>query len=319
MAAATGARTRSPRGRALARLPPSTSNSERALGPAPTACRHPAVRSGVSRKTGDDHENDLTTQRPNAVELPADRNAFEQLAAALAQTPFDGDLLRFSKGEYLARNDELVELGTEFVADVPGLQVGWQKWEDGKPVQHEIGYVADGYRPPRRSELGDDEPSTWEVDEQGQPRDPWQKTMYLPLIEQCDRPALFLHDILQGRPRCARRSGRRLWTPYPRQPARAPHRKSWQLAATATPIGRTARSLFPSSTYHGRRCDCAESGPDDADDLLRRLPRPARARTVPGRQAAGAWPRPPTRSSSRVKPGECCSARRAALFRAITL
>jgi hypothetical protein len=62
------------------------------------------------------------------------------------------------------------------------------------------------------------------------------------------------------------------------------------------------------------------SGPDDADDLAPgRLPRPARARTVPGRQAAGAWPRPPTRSSSRVKPGECCSARRAALFRAITL
>jgi hypothetical protein len=65
-----------------------------------------------------------------------------------------------------------------------GLQVGYQRWEAGKPDQHEMGYVSEGYRPPRRVDLGDNDPSAWELDEQGQRRDPWQKTMHLPLIHQ---------------------------------------------------------------------------------------------------------------------------------------
>src|SRR5215213_1617758 len=121
---------------------------------------------------------------PNAVAILTDRNVFEQLAAAVAHTSFEGELLKFSKGEYLARNDEPIEPGTEFIAHVPGLQVGHVKWEDGRPIQHEMGYVADGYRPQRRSELGDNDPSAWAVDEQGQPRDPWQTTMHLPLTRR---------------------------------------------------------------------------------------------------------------------------------------
>jgi hypothetical protein len=121
---------------------------------------------------------------PNTVPILTDRNAFEQLAAAVANTSFEGELLKFSKGDYLARNDEVIERGTEFVAHVSGLRFGWQKWEEGKPVQHEMGYVAETYRPQRRSELGDNDPSTWAVDAQGQPRDPWQLTMHLPLTHR---------------------------------------------------------------------------------------------------------------------------------------
>jgi hypothetical protein len=98
-----------------------------------------------------------------AVGAPGKLNLFEQLAAAVAYTPFEGELLKFSKGEYLAPNDELIEVGTACIAHMPGLHVGWQKWENGKPVQQEIGVVAEGYRPPNRSDLGNTDPSAWEV------------------------------------------------------------------------------------------------------------------------------------------------------------
>ena len=50
--------------------------------------------------------SDLINKAATYLGAPADRNEFEQLAAAVARTPFEGELLKFSKGEYLAPNDE---------------------------------------------------------------------------------------------------------------------------------------------------------------------------------------------------------------------
>jgi hypothetical protein len=93
-----------------------------------------------------------------------------------------GELLKFNKGDYLAgQEDTPVPEGTVVVPVMDELTVGWIKWEDSKPVEHMMGRVADGYRPPRRSELGDTDQSRWPADGNGKPHDPWQISNYLPM------------------------------------------------------------------------------------------------------------------------------------------
>jgi hypothetical protein len=40
--------------------------------------------------------------------------------------------------------------------------LGWCKWEDKRPTDYHVGFVRDRYKPPKRSELGDDDSSRWE-------------------------------------------------------------------------------------------------------------------------------------------------------------
>jgi hypothetical protein len=95
-----------------------------------------------------------------------------------------GDLLKFSKfGEWLAGKDAVkVPHGTRLVAEMPTLQIGWVRWHDGKPEATQMGFLADGFVPSNRSELGDTDRGLWSMDENGRPRDPWQFTNSLVLL-----------------------------------------------------------------------------------------------------------------------------------------
>lgn len=95
-----------------------------------------------------------------------------------------GDLLKFSKfGEWLAGKDAVkVPHGTRLVAEMPTLQIGWVRWHEGKPETNQMGFLADGFRPPNRSDLGDTDRAMWSIDENGRPRDPWQFTNSLVLL-----------------------------------------------------------------------------------------------------------------------------------------
>ena len=162
-------------------------------------------------------------------------------------SPFEGELLKFSKGSYIAPNDEAIDLGTTFIAGVPGTVVGWQKWRDGKPVQYEMGYVRDGYRPPCRADLGDNDSSTWEVDDQGQRRDPWQITIHLPLT-QCEtsRQFSFATSSKGGIGAVAKLAGTYAESHSPTSSASS--RSSLSASATiATITSHSARSSSPSS------------------------------------------------------------------------
>jgi hypothetical protein len=97
-------------------------------------------------------------------------------------------MLRFSKGDWLLGNNT-VPIGTTFTANPDELMAGWIKWLDNKPVEHIMVRVADGVPPKKRHELGDDDKAQWEVDKDGAPRDPWQFTNYLPLMN--DKGELF--------------------------------------------------------------------------------------------------------------------------------
>jgi hypothetical protein len=102
-------------------------------------------------------------------------------AAAEAGNPF-GKLLKFVKGKWEIGDDE-VPLGTEYIAHIDQLARGWVRFEDGKVTDFKIEKVADGIKLPTRDELPDNDPKKWtEKDADDQPRDPWVKQWYLPLI-----------------------------------------------------------------------------------------------------------------------------------------
>lgn len=151
----------------------------------------PTVRaeSNMARKQKqevEEHEDDAAQETTGrAVARPNDDggelahlapNYFEEYGRQAASRPIVGKLLKFSKGEYLAgQENEEVDEGTEVVACVDTLQVGWVKWVDSMPVEQQLGLIADGYKPLKRAGLGDLDEDEWEVDEQsGKPRDPWQ-------------------------------------------------------------------------------------------------------------------------------------------------
>jgi hypothetical protein len=97
------------------------------------------------------------------------------------------NFLKFNRGAWELGEDKVeVPATTAFVVNMNELHEGWTKWSDGKPIDQKIGRAIDGYIVPPRSSLGDDDPSLWEDDGKGGRRDPWQKTLYLPVRDLSD-------------------------------------------------------------------------------------------------------------------------------------
>jgi hypothetical protein len=120
----------------------------------------------------------------SAVAVAGNYNPFEAYAEAANTSRIVGDLLKFSKGDYTAgQNGDEVAIGTQVAANMGEFYVGWVKWVDGKPAEQMMGKIGDGYVPARRSELGDHDKDLWEVDDNGQQRDPWQVTNYLVMMD----------------------------------------------------------------------------------------------------------------------------------------
>ena len=123
--------------------------------------------------------NEVAERKSTAVDAPA-ANPFTSYGEQASQKSIVGSLLKFSKGDFFAGQDEdEVAAGTRFVANMDEMLVGWIRWEDNKPTDQIMGKVSDGYQAPRRNELGDTDKAQWEVDDNGRERDPWQFSNYL--------------------------------------------------------------------------------------------------------------------------------------------
>ncbi len=57
----------------------------------------------------------------------------------------------------------------------------WVKWQESKPVEYRL--REPGVRMPEREELGDNDRDEWEAGPDGEPRDPWQSTRFVHLID----------------------------------------------------------------------------------------------------------------------------------------
>jgi len=122
------------------------------------------------------------TMSKNAMAIYAD--PFEAYADSVRPQYIVGQFLRFSKGDYIyGENGQVMPEGTELTANVDELTAGFVRWREGKPVENIMVRVADGRPVLPRSELGHHDQAEWEHDDRGQPRDPWQFTNYLPMLD----------------------------------------------------------------------------------------------------------------------------------------
>jgi hypothetical protein len=106
-------------------------------------------------------------------------NPFEEVGRQAARV-IVGQLLKFSKGDYLYGQDNIeMPMNSRLIANMDQTLRGWVRWEENKPAEHVMGLIAEGYKPPKRELLEWHDESEWETDDKGQPRDPWQETYYM--------------------------------------------------------------------------------------------------------------------------------------------
>jgi hypothetical protein len=111
------------------------------------------------------------------------KSKFAQYAAERSKTMFLGTLIKFVKGEWqMGADRNLISPTQRFVAVMDTATTGHMKWLGGKSVDSRMGLIADEFRPVHRNELDDLDSKTWEVDENGDRVDPWQKTNLLVLV-----------------------------------------------------------------------------------------------------------------------------------------
>ena len=117
---------------------------------------------------------------------------FAQYAAEESKRRFVGTLIKFVKREWqMGADRDLISPDKLFVAAMDTLTVGYIKWSDGQPVDSRMGLVADGFRPPHRGELDDLDNENWEVGENNDRIDPWQRTTLLVLVSATAARNLF--------------------------------------------------------------------------------------------------------------------------------
>jgi len=95
-----------------------------------------------------------------------------------------GTFIKFGKnGTYQKQVDDTpIPSGTECVVVYDQIRAGWIKFQ-GKGMQPilKMGLVFDGFNPVEREDLDDQDQSSWEIGLSGQPQDPWQMQVLLPL------------------------------------------------------------------------------------------------------------------------------------------
>lgn len=147
--------------------------------------------------TTSDQEIATKTQGNLAVPPPSGADAYDAFAD---EGGHFGKLLKFVKGKYTV-NDKAVDIGTEYVALVPEMQRGWVRFEEGRPVEHRLGLIREGFQFAPRASLGFNDQRKWERDKRkAEQKDPWQKQVYLPLLrlESDDEVICFVSGSVGG-------------------------------------------------------------------------------------------------------------------------
>ena len=93
-----------------------------------------------------------------------------------------GSLLKFADWKWSSgKEKESVEVkdGRRLIA--VATAAAWVKWQGGKPAEYRMREA--GVPMPERGDLGDNDPAEWEIGPDGQPRDAWQNTRFVHLID----------------------------------------------------------------------------------------------------------------------------------------
>jgi hypothetical protein len=101
-------------------------------------------------------------------------------AAEASERVIRGTLLKFSDWKWSkGKEGTEVEEGATLVA--LDTAAAWVKWSEGKPVEYRLRQP--GRKLPEREELGNLDKGDWEAGPDGQPKDPWQNTRFVYLVD----------------------------------------------------------------------------------------------------------------------------------------
>jgi len=121
----------------------------------------------------------------------------------IAPSMIAGQLVKFSKaGTFtIVETEEEISPDRDFVALCDEVLVGWVKFNgEGEPPTRHQGLLYGGFTMPARSTLGDGDESQWPPGLDGQPADPWQHQICLPLQDPKTRALFtFATSSLTGR------------------------------------------------------------------------------------------------------------------------
>lgn len=126
-------------------------------------------------------------------------DGWDDTAAEAEARIIRGSLLKYFDWKWsIGSEKEAVEVkeGRRLVA--LATAAGWVKWQAGKPVEYRM--REPGVPMPARTDLGDNAAGNWEVGPDGQPRDPWQNTHFVYLVDpQTAEEFTFSTSSLGGR------------------------------------------------------------------------------------------------------------------------
>jgi hypothetical protein len=137
-----------------------------------------------------EHEQKLKQQRTEqGVIVPAPKMALTNGGSPVAEyvavhgVGMTGTFFKFGKDGFVTTSDETaIPEGTQFTVIYDQVVGGWIKFMGkGNPPIRKQGRLFEGFVPVPRSELGDNDREEWELGLSGQPQDPWQIQLLLPL------------------------------------------------------------------------------------------------------------------------------------------
>jgi hypothetical protein len=141
--------------------------------------------------------------------LPTPQNTNSPVSAYLAAHGIGmaGTFIKFDgkEGKFVKSQDDTeIPEGSEYVVVYDQIQAGWVKFAGkGQPPERKQGAIFEGFVPPARNTLGDDDETGWERGLNGQPQDPWQFQILLPLLSTADDELfVFQTSSITGRRAC---------------------------------------------------------------------------------------------------------------------
>ena len=139
--------------------------------------------------------NDLTTKtETGGAVTTAERSPWEQVRR-LAQRE-SAVFVTFKKGDFMRGEDDVT--GMEFRAAPLEIYYGFQRWENSTPGDAQMVRIDQLHLHPRREDLGDNDRSRWETGEDGEPKNPWVRTVRLGLIDLATGELAFFTSSSHG-------------------------------------------------------------------------------------------------------------------------
>lgn len=121
-------------------------------------------------------------ERPNTAVATTGSDPY---AAYGAKVGTQGTFLTFKNGEFLAGQDaKEIPIGTKMAANMAEFRIGWRRWFGDQLTDDLTERLIDQPAIAPRNTLGDNDQALWEKDAKtGVPRDPWQATSVLEMVD----------------------------------------------------------------------------------------------------------------------------------------